>query len=353
MILIDGASGEGGGQILRSALALSVLTGKPFRIVNIRARRAIPGLRPQHLKAVEAAAHVSRADVEGAAIRSRELVFRPRGKESGEYHFDVGTAGSTLLVIHTVFLPLAAVNGRSIVSVTGGTHVPWSPNFHYLRCTWLRFLQQMGFHCDLRLERAGFYPKGGGQVVFEEEGIDRIVPIQIHDRGQLVGLWGYSAVARLPLSIAERQKRQAVRRLQEVGYDVQIEVAELSAVSPGTAMLVTAEFEHTRACYASLGARGKPAERVADEAVDGLLQFLASEATVDEFQADQLLLPLVLAEGDSFYKTRRVTDHLLTNAQVVRAFLPAEIVIEGKRGQPGQVTIRPGCSLRQCLMSDP
>ncbi|HFE52518.1 MAG TPA: RNA 3'-phosphate cyclase [Bacteroidetes bacterium] len=349
MIEIDGAQGEGGGQILRSALALSILTRRPFRIVNIRARRANPGLQAQHLKAVEAAARIARAEVEGAALRSTRLVFTPRGKEPGNYIFDIGTAGSTLLVVQTVYLPLAAVRGRSTVTAIGGTHVPWSPCFHYLKWTWCPFLAEMGFQCDLRMERAGFYPKGGGKVVFEEDGIERIRPLVLKQRGDLVKLWGYSAVARLPLSIAERQRSQALRRLEALGFAAEIRVDELRAISPGTVIVLVAEFENTRAAYVGLGAKGKPAERVADEAVDGLLRFLNSGGTVDEFQADQLLLPLAIAEGPSFYRTPRVTNHLLTNAEVVRRFLPAEIQVTGELGSEGDVIIRPKSTLRDYL----
>ncbi len=346
MIEIDGAQGEGGGQILRSALALSILTRTPFRIVNIRAKRANPGLQAQHLQAVKAAARISHAEVEGAALRSTQLVFKPRGKEPGRYTFDIGTAGSTLLVVQTVYLPLAAVHGHSVVTAIGGTHVPWSPCFHYLKWVWCPFLSDMGFRCDLRLERAGFYPRGGGRVVFEEDGIERIEPLRLTERGQLVRLWGFSAVANLPLSIAERQRNQALRRLEREGYCAKVEIGELRAVSPGTVVVLVAEFENTRAAYVGLGARGKPAERVADEAVDGLLGFLASDATVDEYQADQLLLPLAVAEEPSYYRTPRVTNHLLTNAEVVRRFLPAKIEVSGEPGSGGDVVIRPGSRLR-------
>lgn len=346
MIVIDGATGEGGGQILRTSLALSVLTGKPFRIENIRAKRANPGLQPQHLKSVEAAAAISGAHVEGAYLRSRTLVFRPKGKKAGEYSFDIGTAGSTLLVIHTVYLPLAACAGRSIVRVTGGTHVPWSPNYHYLRYTWLRFLRRVGFEIDLHMERAGFYPKGGGRVTLVEEGIAQPAPLLLRERGRLQRISGISAVARLPLSIAERQRNQALRRLEAIACeDVQIEVSELRAASPGTVIVLAAEFEHTVAAYASLGEKGKPAEKVADEAVEGLLRFLGSNATVDEFQADQLLLPLAVAQGESFFLTARVTNHLLTNAEVLRLFLPVEIVIDGDLGEEGAVTVRSEASI--------
>ena len=164
MIQIDGSRGEGGGQILRSSLALSLITGKAFSMVNVRARRIKPGLRPQHLKAVEAAAAIGRARIEGAALNSRSLIFEPSRIRSGEFYFDIGTAGSTSLVLQTILLPLSCAKSESSVTLVGGTHIPWSPCFHYLDLHWLRYLREIGFNISLRLESAGFYPRGGGRV---------------------------------------------------------------------------------------------------------------------------------------------------------------------------------------------
>jgi RNA 3'-terminal phosphate cyclase (ATP) len=341
MIFIDGAQGEGGGQILRTALALSVLTGQPFRMENIRAKRPNPGLQAQHLKSVEAAASISAARVEGAVLKSSWIEFHPLGKQAGNYRFDIGTAGSTLLVVHTVYLPLASASGVSTVRITGGTHVPWSPNYHYLRFTWLHFLRSIGFRIDLNLIRAGFYPAGGGQVVLWVEGIRRIRCLDLSERGNLKRIHGISAVARLPIQIAERQRNQALRDLEALRCpEIQIEVLELSALSPGSVIVLVAEFENTVAAYSALGEKGKPAERVASEATTGLLAFLRSNATLDEFQADQLLLPLALTGGTSVFRTPRVTNHLLTNAKILQLFLPGEIEISGQLGEPGEVRIR-------------
>ncbi|MDZ7373445.1 MAG: RNA 3'-terminal phosphate cyclase [candidate division KSB1 bacterium] len=348
MILIDGAQGEGGGQILRTALALSVLTGRPFRMVNIRAKRPNPGLQAQHLKCVEAAAAISGARVEGAALRSSQIEFHPSGKRGGEYSFDIGTAGSALLVIHTIYLPLAAVRSPSTVRVTGGTHVPWSPNYHYLRFTWLPFLRRMGFCIDLHLARAGFFPVGGGRIVLSVEGASELRCLDLRERGELIRIFGVSAVARLPLHIAERQRNQALKHLEAIRCpEIQIEVTELEAASPGSTLVLAAEFENTVAAYASLGEKGKPAERVADEAASALVAFLASQATVDEFQADQLLLPLALAGGTSYFRTPKVTNHLRTNAEVLKLFLPVEIEIRGDVGSAGQVWVHSEAEIAQ------
>ncbi|GIX49340.1 MAG: ribosomal subunit interface protein [Candidatus Tectimicrobiota bacterium] len=335
MLQIDGARGEGGGQILRSALTLSLLTGTPVHLINIRARRPKPGLMPQHLQAVQAAAAVGEAEVEGAFLGSQALRFVPRGRRGGTFRFDIGTAGATSLVLQTVFLPLSAAAEPSHLTLTGGTHVPWSPCHHYLELHWLPLMRRLGCDAELRLELAGFYPQGGGRVRAHIRPVARLVPLQLTVRGRLLGIRGLSAVANLDLSIAERQRLQALQRLAPYCREVDIEVVRLPARGKGTLLLLLAQFEHARCCYYALGERGKPAERVADEAVEQLLAFLHSEAAVDEFLADQLLLPLAFAPGTSELTTARVTQHLLTNAEVIRQFLPVEIDIRGALGAPG------------------
>ena len=343
MIEIDGSIGEGGGQVLRSALALSILTGQALRITNIRARRSKPGLMAQHLKAVDAAAAISKARVQGAALNSRQLVFEPTEIRSGRYKFDIQTAGATTLVLQTIFLPLSRASSASSVIITGGTHVPWSPSYHYLELNWLPLLIEMGFDAQISLDQAGFYPQGGGRIsaVIRPAGI--IQPLNLTRRGQLLRLQGISAVANLPLSIAERQKRQALRRLEKLRPH--IKTLQMPARFKGTLLLLFAEFESGRACFFGLGKLGKPAEQVADEAVDGLEAFLETDGTVDPYLADQLLLPLCLANGPSELRTSRVSEHLLTNAAILRAFLPVEIDIQAGLGEPGLVRVLPAADL--------
>jgi RNA 3'-phosphate cyclase len=342
---IDGSQGEGGGQALRSALALSIITGKPFHICNIRARRSEPGLKAQHLRAVDAAAAVSKAQVQGAALHSTELTFQPAEIRSGRYKVDIGTAGATTLVLQTIFLPLSLASSASTVILTGGTHVPWSPCYHYIEIHWLPYLRQMGFDAQLSLEQAGFYPQGGGRMSATIRPAAPIAPLNITDHGELLRISGYSAVANLPLSIAERQKRQALGRLLKRPWqktpEIHIKILELPSPVKGTFLLLLAEFEGGRCCYYGLGALGKPAERVADEAVDALSTFLASGAAVDEHLADQLLLPLCLARGTSSLHVAQISQHLLTNAEVVRLFLPHAIEIQGELGQAGMVHVIP------------
>lgn len=340
MIEIDGSWGEGGGQVLRSALALSVLTGKAMRIENIRAGRKRPGLMAQHLQAVSAAAAVSGARVEDARLRSMGLIFEPHDIASGEYRFDIGTAGAVTLVLQTVLLPLAAGRGASRVTITGGTHVPWSPSYHYLERLWIPALRRQGVKAEISMSRAGFYPRGGGLIHAEIRASLPSAPLRLTEPGPLRSLRVLSAVANLDTSIAERQSRQARQRLAGCGVPITVEHLCLAAPSPGTMLMVEGDFAHSRCAYSALGARGKPAERVADEAVDTFLGFLASGAAVDEYFADQILLSLALTAGNSELRTAKVTRHLLTNAWVIGKFLNASIDIEGREGEAGLVRVK-------------
>jgi RNA 3'-phosphate cyclase len=313
MLTIDGSIGEGGGQVLRSALTLSILTGTPIHLTNIRARRSKPGLQAQHLTAVKAAAAICAAETRGADLHATELEFHPGQVKPGRYRFTIETAGSACLVLQTVALPLALAPGTSTVTLRGGTHVPWSPSYHYLERQWQPHLQAMGLHINLTLNAAGFYPRGGGEVLASIRGAGSILPLERSQPGELIRIRGLSGVANLSLDIARRQKLQALRRLEPICRDSKIETLDLPSPVKGTFILLWAEFSNGQAACGALGAPGKRAERVADEAVDELLCI----------------------------STARVTSHLLTNAQIIRQFLPARIEIEGEEGQPGKVWIAP------------
>ena len=344
LVEIDGSMGEGGGQVLRSSLSLSILTGKPFRITSIRANRDRPGLRPQHLMALRSAARISKAIVSGDRVGSTAITFEPGPVQPGKYLFDIGTAGATSLVMQTLLLPLALADGSSTVTIHGGTHVPWSPCFHYLDWSWRPLLNRIGVEFGLELQMAGFYPHGGGQIAAYIPGGSRIHGLRLCQRGRLLGIRGISAIADLPREIAERQRNQALKRLDELpdSPECVIEITSLPTRSKGTLLLLLAEFEQGRACFFALGARGKRADKVADEAVDALVGFLATDATVDQHIADQLLLPLALADSGSEFITSRVTGHLMTNAGVIRQFLQVDIRIDADCGAPSRVNIEPG-----------
>jgi RNA 3'-terminal phosphate cyclase (ATP) len=337
---LDGSAGEGGGQILRSALALSLLTGRPFRLHNIRARRPKPGLQPQHLMSVNAATQVGRAEVLGASLGSSELTFRPGPVQPGHYTFDIGTAGATGLVLHTVYLPLALRGGQpSHLQISGGTHVLAAPSFDFLDTTWRGYLGQFQLNVSLTQRRAGFYPRGGGLVEAMIPPVEGLQGITMLDRGSR-SVTGVSAVAGLPGHIARRQARRAMQLFDDHGVDVEITEATWEETGPASVLVLTVDVGRVPAVFVGLGARGKPAETVADEVVAEVLAFLdAGTQPVDPHSADQLLLPAVFAAGETTYETTEVTQHLLTNREVIRAFLDREVTITGEEGHPGRVQV--------------
>jgi RNA 3'-phosphate cyclase len=337
---LDGSFGEGGGQILRSSLALSLLTGRPFRLHNIRAGRPRPGLQAQHLMSVQAAGAVGRATMLGASLGSSELEFRPAAVQAGSYRFDIGTAGATGLVLHTVYLPLALRGGTpSKLTLTGGTHVSHSPSFHFLRTTWQPYLALFGLRLALDMVRPGFYPRGGGVVEAVIEPCPALRGVTLPRRGE-VKVTGLSAIAGLPEHVAQRQARRAHHRLRDLhGLNADIE-EETWPGGPGSVLALTVHTTPVPALFLGLGERGKPAEKVADEAVAEVNAYLAAApAAVDRYSGDQILLPLALAEGPSEYAVAEVTRHLLTNIAVIRRFLDRAIVCEGEEGGPGVVRI--------------
>jgi len=318
-----------------------MMTRQPLLITRIRAGRPKPGLQPQHLAAVRAAAQISQAQVTGDFVNSQTLTFAPGAVRPGAYRCDIGTAGATGLVLQTIWLPLALAGGPSEVTVTGGTHVPWSPCYHYLDWQWLPFMRRIGLAGELKLDLAGFYPQGGGIVQATIEPATAIAPLRLTERGALKGIHGLSLVANLDMSIAERQRDRALRRLAGRHNRIEIEAADLWANTKGTALILLAEFKQSSACYFGLGALGKRAEQVADEACLWLEKFLAGVGAVDEYLADQLLLPLACADGPSEYRAAKITGHLLTNAEIIRAFGAAEIQIERAREGEGSIEVIP------------
>jgi RNA 3'-phosphate cyclase len=339
LVELDGAFGEGGGQVLRTSLTLSLLTGKAFHLRKVRAGRSKPGLQPQHLASVRAAATIGGAQTRGASLGSTDLEFVPGSVVPGKYRFDIGTAGATGLLLHTLYLPLAlGTDGPSELTLVGGTHVTTSPCYHFLDTTWRRYLALCGLNLSLRLLRPGFYPRGGGTVRVNVQPSAQLHGISLPERRPLRAT-GFSAVAGLPEDIARRQARRAVNRLEEAGLKAAIE-PETWDGGPGSVLAIVLSTEPVPTLFFGLGARGKPAEKVADEAVEQALAYLhAGPALVDSHSADQLVLPLSLAKGRSEYSVAEVTQHLLTNVAVIRHFVEREIVCEGEEGKPGRVRI--------------
>jgi RNA 3'-terminal phosphate cyclase (ATP) len=341
-VVIDGAYGEGGGQILRTALSLSALLTRPVRIENIRAGRRNPGLQAQHLVALQALGEISGADVGGARVGATAVRFVPGPVRPGSYRFAVGTAGAVTLVVQALLLPLAWAGAVSGLTVTGGTHVPWSPPVPYLEEVLLPTLAPVGVHASAELLRWGFYPKGGGEVrVLVRPVAGMLRPLTCLRRGMLRAVRGTAGVVGLPRSIAERLQARAEMRLRELRVPVTVEVAEGKGPAPGAHLFLLAEAEGSRTGFAALGERGKPAEQVADEACAALGDYLEAEGALDPHLADQILPALALAEGESAFTTTVLSSHLLTNAWAIQQFLPEVIIsIEGPAGGPGKVTVR-------------
>ncbi|HEX9974608.1 MAG TPA: RNA 3'-terminal phosphate cyclase [bacterium] len=342
MIRIDGSFGEGGGQILRTSLTLSLIKGQPFEIYNIRARRKNPGLQPQHLKCIEAATRISKGKANGDKKGSLHLIFEPGEVIPGDYHFEIGTAGSTSLVLQTIFLPLALAKIPSRVTISGGTHVSWSPVHHFLSLHWLPYLAKIGFNLKLKMDRAGFYPQGDGRISAEIFPAENLKPIEMVNRGDLKTITGISAVANLDYSIAERQRSQALKRLEQKGYDATIAIENMPSRYKNTMMLLLADFEQGSGCFTALGAIGKRAEQVADEAVDDLFEYLDSSGCIDKYLADQLVVPLAIIPGKSLFSTAKITNHFLTNISVVKQFLNIQSEVQGQVGEHGIVKISGG-----------
>jgi RNA 3'-terminal phosphate cyclase (ATP) len=341
MITIDGRMGEGGGQILRTCLSLSLISGLPFRIRKIRSGRSSPGLAAQHLNAVLLAQEIGHAQVEGAKLGSTDLTFAPRNILGGVFHRDIGTAGSTSLVIQALYLPLSYAKRGSRISLTGGTHVPYAPTYDWLNFQWLKYSKLIGFDIALDFKLAGFYPRGGGQVIAEIKPASNIRGINISDRGSLNQIRGVSVVANLDRKIAERQRQQVIRRLGSKFPLNDIRIKQLPSKNKGSSITLICEFENSQCCYSSLGAPGKPSEVVADEVCDLVETCISSQAAIDEYLGDQLLLPLSLAGTGSTYSTVKITEHILTNADVIKTFINPTISITGNTGSQGSITIIP------------
>jgi len=332
-VIIDGRYGEGGGQIFRTALTLSAIFKVPVHINHIRGNRKKPGLKAQHLTAVNALTAITGARVEGAEVDSRELVFEPGEIRGGDYCFHIGTAGSTGLAIQTMIPVLLFGKIPSQIQITGGTHVPWSPSFHYLKSVFLPALRKMGGEVSLEIDRWGWYPKGGGMVRAFIRNRQGLKAVNLTNRGKLLNLHLLSAVSNLPLHIAERQRDQALKRIEYLGLRPTVSIENAPSPGQGTVLFLTAQFEGSVGGFASLGRKGKRAEEVADDACNEFIKFLDSKGVVDIHLADQLVLYMALARGRSTLITERITDHLLTNIWVIEQFLPLRFDVEEETGR--------------------
>ncbi|MDP3110900.1 MAG: RNA 3'-terminal phosphate cyclase [Thermodesulfovibrionales bacterium] len=344
MIEIDGSFGEGGGQILRTALSLSSLFLKPFRIFNIRKGRKKSGLMPQHLTCVRAMQLISDAEVAGDKIGSSVLVFKPKSVKAGEFFFDIGTAGSTSLVLQTIVPSLIFSSEKTSVILKGGTHVPFSPSFDYIAEVFAPVLGKMGIRIELKIESYGFYPKGGGKIRVDIFPAKDIKPLRVTERGAILMIKGYSGTGNLPLSIAERQKSAAIKKIQteikDLMQPVDIEILNVSSPGQGTFIYLHSETENAIAGFTSLGKRGKKAETVGEEAAEEFSEYYFTNAAFDRHLPDQIVLYLSMSKEESIFTTSCITQHLMTNLWVIGLFTGFHYSVAGTIGETGVVKIK-------------
>ena len=339
MLTIDGSQGEGGGQIIRTSLAL--ITGKPFRIFNVRARREKPGLQRQHLTAVNAAAAIGQAQVEGASVGSSAFTFHPGTVTPGNYSFPIGTAGSTTLVLQTILPPLMIAAATSTLAFEGGTHNPHAPPFEFIATTFLPLINRMGPRVAARLERYGFYPPGGGRLnVFIEPAPSALKPLDLPGRGEIRARRARALVVKLPANVGGRELAVISERLgwgDSDGDELRVETST-NAISPGNVLTLEIMSEHLTEVFTGIGERGVRAETVAERAADEARAYLETDAPVGEHLADQLLIPLALAGGGS-YTTGQPSLHTTTNIEVIKMFLDVELTVKQTDGDVWKIEI--------------
>jgi len=353
-IVLDGSQGEGGGQIVRTALALAAVTGLPFAVDRVRANRLKPGLRPQHREAARAMARLCDAEVEGAEVGSSRLEFRPRRAAGpGAYQVDIGTAGSAPLLFQALCWPLALAGGPSRLVLHGGTHLQASPSFHYLAMVWAPAVARLGFRFQLELQAAGFYPEGGGAMTAEVHPAHAMPPLDLRHRGTLREVEVLAVVGGQGFDVVDRLASGTLRRLREMGVPAEAtRIPVPSPTSAGSHLLLSAQYDRTLGGHGETGERGGPPDRLAEAAVRAFAAFLRGGAAVDRFLGDQLLVPAALlaagrvapAQGvvpTTRYTVSAVTRHLATCAEVVRRFLPVEIAIQGRDEEEGEVLVQP------------
>ncbi|MGC3971144.1 MAG: RNA 3'-terminal phosphate cyclase [Pirellulales bacterium] len=336
MITIDGSEGEGGGQVVRNACALSLVTGQPFRITNIRGRREKPGLMRQHLTAIEAACAIGGAECDGLAIGSGEIAFRPGAIRAGDYRFAIGTAGSTGLVLQTVLVPLLLADGPSRLVIEGGTHAMTAPPFDFIERVFLPVLNRMGPRVEARLIRHGFYPRGGGRIEIDIQPAP-VAPVDCLERGPLTHVSATACIAGLPFDIADRELKTVRKYLDwpEEAFAVR-QLPE--SLGPGNVLLLEARFEKAAEIVTGFGKLGTSGELLAKTAAQRMAGYLASEAFAGPYLADQLLLPFALAGGGSF-TTVKPSQHMLTAIEIIALFTGRRFTIAQQANGTHLVTL--------------
>ncbi len=323
MITIDGSYGEGGGQILRTSLALSLITGKPFKIDNIRAGRRKPGLMRQHLTALNAAADIGEARITGNKTGSTSFSFEPKTIKSGKYHFSIGSAGSCTLVLQTVLPALIIADGPSEIILEGGTHNPFAPPYDFLEKAFLPVLSKMGAEVKTRLEVPGFYPAGGGRFSVSIKPAKKLSEIDLTERGKVLSKKATAMVSNLPFSIAERELAVVKKKLDWDEENLKADVVNGSP-GPGNILTIAVETEMVTEVFTGFGERGVSSERVAKQTVKPVKEYLNSGAAVGRYLADQLLAPMAIA-GAGKFRTLSPSRHTTTNIDIIKKFLDIDI----------------------------
>ena len=341
MIEIDGSEGEGGGQMLRTAIALSALTGRAVRVHDIRANRPKPGLAAQHLCAVRGVAMICDAQVEGAEVGSTQIAFAPGTVRPGKYELDVGTAGSNTLVLQACLLASARCLDEMRLGIVGGTNVRWSPPIDFYDRLLFPKLASLGFQAQMVELRRGFYPEGGGRVEVRFQAPREVAPLALMERGDLLGVEGTCFSQNLPEHVCQRAA--AAVRKEMLGHDVKLASARTAGPSTGAGVFLLARYENTMLAADALGERGVPAEQVGALAAKSLRQEMDGPGTMDVHAADQLIPYLALADGPSSFRVREMTSHLRTQLELVQKFLEVRVESVGA-GAAAEVRVRPSCT---------
>ena len=351
MLIVDGSFGEGGGQILRTTIALSSLLLKPVRIINIRAKRRNPGLQMQHITAVKVLTTLTNASVKGLYKGSMVLEFIPKERRCGSFEFNIGTAGSISLVLQASLPVMLFAPGEVKLRIRGGTDVSWSPPIDYIKNVLVPILGKMGAHVEIKVLRRGHYPKGGGIVEVSTRPVKKLNPITCINRGRVLAIEGISHAVKLPKHVAERQAKAAKRVLEKHGYrdiNVHLEYYEHGKdphLGPGSGIVLWALTEHSVIGADALGAKGKPAEVVGREAAERLLKALSAGTCYDKHMGDMIIPFLAMADGVSEISASELTMHTITNIEVVKKLARVNIKLEGSLGKPFKLTVK-GLGLR-------
>lgn len=357
MIVIDGSIGEGGGQILRTSLALAALLGREVKIINIRAKRPRPGLQRQHMVSVQAVAELSSAKVDGLRLGSTEIVFRPGSIQSGTFRFNIGTAGSVTLVMQAILPVMAFAPGPIGIEIRGGTDVPWSPPIDYMRFVFSQLLEKFGFGIDIVVRRRGHYPRGGGVVVVSVPNPPRVLrSVSLKERGEIRAIEGLSHAVRLPRHVAERQARSAEEYLRSKLGGIPIKISTEwyepnrdPHLGPGSGIVVWAYTRSSILGGDSLGAKGKRAEVVGQEAAQRLYEDLVTGKALDRHASDMVLVYAALACGESILGGSRLTMHAWTNIKILEQMIPdakIEFIEGGELNKPFVVKVKGICLRR-------